>query len=767
MSDLDLNLSKLFNFVKPAELNKNSNEYTTEEVKENFDLLQKDEKGNVSLEAGAKLFEMMYMDKDVDEAEDDFLAAIEAISGIDGDASSFSLQDFQGANEYFQNVLSDYATESEGFNNDTIDGLKSFAGQLQSQKSTDLEEKLGFDVISTDDDKIKYNDDGSAYVEVEEWSSGSGKNDCLKRIIENNYDLEAMGIKKYSEEYYALEKEIMDANPHIYGEDSGRKSRTGDRNETYLHTGDKMNLPGLDKVDKASAKEAVKTALDELKKNKPAEDDKSVGGQIQELMSSDEISQVIGTVGVLLENGTPENILSIIGEYSPENMMSLIQQYETETGSSLISDIKNKFSKDESLDLISNIAEDVKALVLEGDEAAIEEFCEQVVVELVAKETDGVFTKMSLEMEGNVPADLQAKIEAQMQIALEQIGATQQPEATDDKEPVGTGETQEAVLPTLSDSDVRSIVLKIYSGDTSYFAENLENYNEADVVKILMAVNEHADDYVPTFPGNGDFAELQAGRSSVIEMLLPDDYTDEQKGAFYDKVVNSCLDMATQNKDDSILKFLGKEIYNSIEQYEYAQGYSFHNDLARNKNGEKALILNSVINSDNIQAVKQLNHIYEKESIGYKNEDLFDLIGHKHTLYNGLTNKESKDAIVNLTQKMIDNAKETGVPLTDSELSEIAENVLDFVVPDDDTTYLLDGGADCKEIVDLILNSENLTNAEKQKIIQAFNTHAKNGKIKATTTNGEYITFDWLVKNNSSIINADNPYVSKLDEIDS
>lgn len=174
MADLDLNLSKLFNFAKPVELNKNSNEYTAEEVKENFDLLQKDEKGNVSLEAGAKLFEMMYMDKDVDEAQDDFLAAIEAISGIDGDASSFSVQDFQGANEYFQNVLSDYVDESEESNNNT---------------KTDMEKKLGFDVVSTEDEKIKYNDDGSAYVEVEEWSSGSGKNDCLKRIIENNYDL--------------------------------------------------------------------------------------------------------------------------------------------------------------------------------------------------------------------------------------------------------------------------------------------------------------------------------------------------------------------------------------------------------------------------------------------------------------------------------------------------------------------------------------------------------------------------------------------------
>ena len=88
--------------------------------------------------------------------------------------------------------------------------------------------------------------EGRKYVEVEPWSPELGENSTLTNIIENCYDLEAMGIEPGSEEYKALEKAVMDANPEIYGTEDGGWREEDDgksRDATIINPGDKIYLP--------------------------------------------------------------------------------------------------------------------------------------------------------------------------------------------------------------------------------------------------------------------------------------------------------------------------------------------------------------------------------------------------------------------------------------------------------------------------------------------------------------------------------------------
>ena len=99
--------------------------------------------------------------------------------------------------------------------------------------------------VLKDDDRILTDDDGNKYVNVEPWSNDEDNNNCLSRIIQNSYDLEAMGIEPDSEEYYALEEAVMNANPSIYGtEEGGWRQEVGGtgRHNAVLYTGDKIIL---------------------------------------------------------------------------------------------------------------------------------------------------------------------------------------------------------------------------------------------------------------------------------------------------------------------------------------------------------------------------------------------------------------------------------------------------------------------------------------------------------------------------------------------
>ncbi len=118
--------------------------------------------------------------------------------------------------------------------------------------------------VLKDDDRILTDDDGNNYVEVEPWSTNSDDNNCLSRIIANSYDLEAMGIEMYSDEYYALEQAVMDANPDIYGtEDGGWRTEVGGegRENAVLYTGDKIILPDFEYVKCTCEDEAEETTV--------------------------------------------------------------------------------------------------------------------------------------------------------------------------------------------------------------------------------------------------------------------------------------------------------------------------------------------------------------------------------------------------------------------------------------------------------------------------------------------------------------------------
>ena len=116
------------------------------------------------------------------------------------------------------------------------------------------------------DDRIKADENNQRYVNVESWSSNDDSNNCLSRIINNSYDLEAMGIELYSEEYYALEKAVMDANPEIYGtEDGGWRKEVGGigRHNAVIYTNDKVFLPdweGTGAADEADGTDNQTTA---------------------------------------------------------------------------------------------------------------------------------------------------------------------------------------------------------------------------------------------------------------------------------------------------------------------------------------------------------------------------------------------------------------------------------------------------------------------------------------------------------------------------
>ena len=97
--------------------------------------------------------------------------------------------------------------------------------------------------VFKDDERLKEDENGNKYVTVEAWGSAKNGNDCLSRIIKNNYDLKAMGMT-----YQEVEKAVMDANPTIYGTESGggrNRILDGSRHNSVLHTGDKIILPQL------------------------------------------------------------------------------------------------------------------------------------------------------------------------------------------------------------------------------------------------------------------------------------------------------------------------------------------------------------------------------------------------------------------------------------------------------------------------------------------------------------------------------------------
>ncbi|MBR1943739.1 hypothetical protein IJ843_08405 [bacterium] len=108
--------------------------------------------------------------------------------------------------------------------------------------------------VMKNDARIQTGQNGQKFVAVEGWGSSKNANDCLEAIIQNSYDLSAMGIKAGSEEYNNLLKAVMDANPKIYGtQDGGWRQEVGGkgRSNAVLYTGDNIVLPNFEFVKKA------------------------------------------------------------------------------------------------------------------------------------------------------------------------------------------------------------------------------------------------------------------------------------------------------------------------------------------------------------------------------------------------------------------------------------------------------------------------------------------------------------------------------------
>lgn len=114
-------------------------------------------------------------------------------------------------------------------------------------EKTDKNKSKEVDVKGLTKDYPSKNDE----ITVTKWgqkpSDGGDQNDCLLRIIQNNYGKD---IKYGTDEYWAIANEVMKANPQIY--DKGRKIVGGkDKDSTVIYTGEKMYLPDLKKSEEA------------------------------------------------------------------------------------------------------------------------------------------------------------------------------------------------------------------------------------------------------------------------------------------------------------------------------------------------------------------------------------------------------------------------------------------------------------------------------------------------------------------------------------
>lgn len=104
--------------------------------------------------------------------------------------------------------------------------------------------------VMKNDAGIQQNQNGQKTVTVEQWGSSANANDCIGAIVQNSYDLSAMGITVGSEEYNSLLNAVMDANPQIYGTAQGgwRQEAGGQgRSNAVLYTGENIVLPDFNK----------------------------------------------------------------------------------------------------------------------------------------------------------------------------------------------------------------------------------------------------------------------------------------------------------------------------------------------------------------------------------------------------------------------------------------------------------------------------------------------------------------------------------------
>ncbi len=105
-------------------------------------------------------------------------------------------------------------------------------------------------------------------VVVEKWAKGV-TNSTLSGIITSAY-----GVKAGTEEYKAIEKMVMDANPEIYGDENGNGGRKrildGTRHNAVIHPGDTLKLPPYNGKTAAPAEGGATTPAPATGRNTPA-----------------------------------------------------------------------------------------------------------------------------------------------------------------------------------------------------------------------------------------------------------------------------------------------------------------------------------------------------------------------------------------------------------------------------------------------------------------------------------------------------------------
>lgn len=133
--------------------------------------------------------------------------------------------------------------DEDGNDNVTDDEINAFSGRY-NMEADDVQNILQQSTSSLDSD-----DESADFktVIVDAWKKGD--NDCLDHIMKNHY----ADVTPYSKEWFELEKNIMDANPEIYGtidadgnETIGRKRIIdGTRHNSVIHPGDEIKLPNF------------------------------------------------------------------------------------------------------------------------------------------------------------------------------------------------------------------------------------------------------------------------------------------------------------------------------------------------------------------------------------------------------------------------------------------------------------------------------------------------------------------------------------------
>ncbi len=122
---------------------------------------------------------------------------------------------------------------------------------------------------------------GTLQVNVQKWGSAAEDgnqyaNDCLEHIMKNYYQ----DLTPYSDEWYAKETEIMNANPNIYGDENGagaRQSVGGEgRRNAVIYDTDVITLPGLEAEKETDKTEEVKETDDNDKEKTEVEKESKI-----------------------------------------------------------------------------------------------------------------------------------------------------------------------------------------------------------------------------------------------------------------------------------------------------------------------------------------------------------------------------------------------------------------------------------------------------------------------------------------------------------